>query len=276
MDAPDSCPDSAATSISDPVSAFVTQAPDGAPAEDGAASAFQPVNLEQEFAAIEGAVAATARGRWFLEEYARRVRARDVAPMVAALERVERRLAEGADLDAVASAQENARGPNALSTLAGLRAALRLPDDFAARLNAKRAALARRPLAPSPEFIRKRMEMIEQSSRAPGRALPAAESEQAASELETALQQIASAAAEAARAKQAAAAASPEADQNVAQDAGQNVAQDAEQNVAQDVAQDPAQDVPLDGAAGALSPEGALAASAEPEPDAPLDAVAPR
>lgn len=241
---PDSCPDSCSASRSDPVTACVTQAPEGAAAEDGGAGAFQPANLEQEFAAIESAVAATARGRWFLAEFARRVRARDVAPMAAALERVERRLAEGADLDAIARTQENARGPNALSTLAGLQAALRLPDDFAARLNAKRAALARRPLAPPPEFIRKRMEMIEQSSRAPGRALPAAESEQAAPELERALQQIASAAAEAARAKQAAAA--PD-----------------------DAAPDEAADV-------MSSPDGVLAAAAQDAPEAAAEGFAPR
>lgn len=41
---------------------------------------------------IERAVCETARGRWFLAEYARRIRAAETAEVLAAIERLERRL----------------------------------------------------------------------------------------------------------------------------------------------------------------------------------------
>ncbi len=45
---------------------------------------------ESDYEAIEDAVMETARGRWFLKEYARRMRASETASLHAALERIER------------------------------------------------------------------------------------------------------------------------------------------------------------------------------------------
>jgi hypothetical protein len=46
----------------------------------------------EEFASIEAAVAGTARGRWFLDEYVRRAQDRDNERIIAALTRIERML----------------------------------------------------------------------------------------------------------------------------------------------------------------------------------------
>lgn len=51
-------------------------------------SGLQPEDYEE----IEAAVMETARGRWFLAEYARRVRDAESARMLAAIERLEARL----------------------------------------------------------------------------------------------------------------------------------------------------------------------------------------
>lgn len=45
---------------------------------------------ESDYEAIEDAVMETARGRWFLKEYARRMRASETASLRSALERIER------------------------------------------------------------------------------------------------------------------------------------------------------------------------------------------
>jgi len=45
---------------------------------------------ESDYEAIEDAVMETARGRWFLKEYARRMRAAETASLRSALERIER------------------------------------------------------------------------------------------------------------------------------------------------------------------------------------------
>ena len=45
-----------------------------------------------DFETIEAAVMETARGRWFLAEFARRLRAADTQALVQAVERLERRL----------------------------------------------------------------------------------------------------------------------------------------------------------------------------------------
>jgi hypothetical protein len=65
---------------------------------DGTGRQLQPAsqNLppegisEADYDAIEDAVMETARGRWFLKEYARRMRASETASLHAALERIER------------------------------------------------------------------------------------------------------------------------------------------------------------------------------------------
>lgn len=53
---------------------------------------LQPEDYEE----IEAAVMETARGRWFLSEYARRLRAAEIDRLLAAVARLERRL-DGAD-----------------------------------------------------------------------------------------------------------------------------------------------------------------------------------
>lgn len=58
---------------------------------------LQPEDYEE----IEAAVLETARGRWFLSEYARRLRAAEIDGLLAALARLERRL-DGADAPALA------------------------------------------------------------------------------------------------------------------------------------------------------------------------------
>jgi chemotaxis protein CheZ len=44
---------------------------------------------EDDYDAIEAAVMETARGRWFLSEFARRTRAADTAALLAAIDRLE-------------------------------------------------------------------------------------------------------------------------------------------------------------------------------------------
>jgi len=69
----------------------------GGPA-DGPGRQLQPASQnpppegisEADYDAIEDAVMETARGRWFLKEYARRMRASETASLHAALERIER------------------------------------------------------------------------------------------------------------------------------------------------------------------------------------------
>ena len=48
---------------------------------------------ESDYEAIEDAVMETARGRWFLKEYARRMRAAETAGLLTALERIEKMVA---------------------------------------------------------------------------------------------------------------------------------------------------------------------------------------
>ena len=51
-----------------------------------------PQDAHDEFASIEAAVAGTARGRWFLDEYVRRAQNRDNERIIATLTRIERML----------------------------------------------------------------------------------------------------------------------------------------------------------------------------------------
>jgi hypothetical protein len=59
----------------------------------GMTIAAPPLGLQPEdYEEIEAAVMETARGRWFLSEYARRLRAAGADRLIAAIERLERRL----------------------------------------------------------------------------------------------------------------------------------------------------------------------------------------
>lgn len=53
---------------------------------------------EQDYETIEDAVMETARGRWFLREYARRIRAADTNRLIEAMSRIERVLSGQASL----------------------------------------------------------------------------------------------------------------------------------------------------------------------------------
>ncbi|MCC6982909.1 MAG: hypothetical protein IT535_06525, partial [Bauldia sp.] len=53
----------------------------------------EPAAGDADFLAIESAVMETARGRWFLGEYARRHRATDTATVLDALRRIEASIA---------------------------------------------------------------------------------------------------------------------------------------------------------------------------------------
>jgi hypothetical protein len=54
--------------------------------------AVQSLPAPEDFEAIEAAVMETARGRWFLAEYARRMRAAETAKLLEAVTRIERTL----------------------------------------------------------------------------------------------------------------------------------------------------------------------------------------
>lgn len=88
---------------------------------------------------IESAVCETARGRWFLEEYARRVRADDTARILSALGRIE------ALLQKHKPEAEHARPLNPLEMLTQ-----RLNDALAHPYDAPRTDLAQQEIADEP------------------------------------------------------------------------------------------------------------------------------
>ncbi|MGQ4273093.1 hypothetical protein [Terrihabitans sp. B22-R8] len=51
--------------------------------------------FEDDYEAIEAAVMETARGRWFLAEFARRTRAEETASLLAAIDRLENAMRSG-------------------------------------------------------------------------------------------------------------------------------------------------------------------------------------
>lgn len=57
-------------------------------------------DMEPDFEAIEAAVMETARGRWFLSEYARRMRAAETTKVLEAITRIERSIATDKSRDA--------------------------------------------------------------------------------------------------------------------------------------------------------------------------------
>ncbi len=71
----------------------------GAPV--AAPQAAQARDLEPDYEAILAAVSESARGRWFLDEYARRNRTADTTTLLDALDRIERRMDRQADAEDV-------------------------------------------------------------------------------------------------------------------------------------------------------------------------------
>src|SRR6478752_5218408 len=94
----------------------------------------EPLLSEQDYGAIEAAVMETARGRWFLAEFARRNRHADTAIVLEAIGRLDVAMQAGSiaaakvagagrgtagaamDLDAIMAASEAALGDIALAT----------------------------------------------------------------------------------------------------------------------------------------------------------------
>jgi hypothetical protein len=112
------------------------------------------------FETIEAAVRETERGRWFLQEYARRVRAQELARIEAAIWRIEQRLPSASD-----SAPQPEPRILALSVhqrLLDLAASLRergVDDDACTRIEAQANALIdlvrRRNLVAAAEMLEK-------------------------------------------------------------------------------------------------------------------------
>ena len=57
---------------------------------------------------IEEAMMETARGRWFLREYARRIRAAETSQLLAALERIEKSVTHSKSIQAFEAGKEAA------------------------------------------------------------------------------------------------------------------------------------------------------------------------
>ena len=70
-----------------------------------------PHDAHDEFASIEAAVAGTARGRWFLDEYVRRAQNRDNERIIATLTRIERMLTADAQTRQTQTRQPETRQP---------------------------------------------------------------------------------------------------------------------------------------------------------------------
>ena len=70
-----------------------------------------PQDAHDEFASIEAAVAGTARGRWFLDEYVRRAQNRDNERIIATLTRIERMLTADAQTRQTQTRQPETRQP---------------------------------------------------------------------------------------------------------------------------------------------------------------------
>src|SRR5271169_5982360 len=93
-----------------------------------------------DFDAIEAAVMETERGRWFLDEFARRRRAEDTARVLASIDRLEARMAEAH----AAEAQARLEAGHAADLLRELAEILRQVRPEMGAL-ASRAPLARLP-----------------------------------------------------------------------------------------------------------------------------------
>lgn len=124
-------------------------------------SKVEPPELDGlEFDAIETAVLETPRGRWFLQEYARRVRAQDHDRIESALARIEARLS-GSVLVAreVAAPDASVSVPQQLVDLAEALRARGVDADKCAHIEAQARALmdaaSRRNLAGAVELLEK-------------------------------------------------------------------------------------------------------------------------
>lgn len=73
-----------------------------------------PQDAHDEFASIEAAVAGTARGRWFLDEYVRRAQNRDNERIIATLTRIERMLTADAQTRQTQPRQPEIRHPESV------------------------------------------------------------------------------------------------------------------------------------------------------------------
>jgi len=87
--------------------------------------AVQSLPAPEDFEAIEAAVMETARGRWFLAEYTRRMRAAETAKLLEAVTRIERTLLAGGQ-EQLASQQQALQQQEQPAVLAGpeMRAAV--------------------------------------------------------------------------------------------------------------------------------------------------------
>jgi hypothetical protein len=80
-----------------------------------------------DFDSVEAAVMETERGRWFLAEFARRIRAEDAQRILSAIDRLEERMAEAEAAEARARLDAD-RAADLLREISGLLAQMR-PDD---------------------------------------------------------------------------------------------------------------------------------------------------
>jgi hypothetical protein len=96
-----------------------------------------------DFNAIEGAVSETVRGRWFLAEYARRLRAQDTGRILSALGEIEARLGAGGSrgLDAADRIQAQGIAERLADALWGLREH-GAPDHLCRQIERETAAIA--------------------------------------------------------------------------------------------------------------------------------------
>ncbi len=110
-----------------------------------------------EFNAIEAAVLETPRGRWFLREYARRVRAQDHDRIESALARIEARLSESASVNSAPDVAVTV--PHQLVRLAESLRARGVDERTCAHIEAQARALmdaaSRRDLAGAVEALEK-------------------------------------------------------------------------------------------------------------------------
>jgi hypothetical protein len=84
-----------------------------------------------DFERVEAAVMETERGRWFLAEFARRIRAEDAERILAAIDRLEARMAEAQAAEARARLDAD-RAADLLREISNLLGQLRPDDGFRA------------------------------------------------------------------------------------------------------------------------------------------------
>jgi len=110
--------------------------------------AMTPQPTEADFEAIEAAVSATARGRWFLAEYARRRREENALRILAALDRLETRAVRG-EVDRARQRLEAERAAEIVRQLAQVLKDLRPLADARVRARAVEARASERGREPA-------------------------------------------------------------------------------------------------------------------------------